>query len=86
MIVAMLSRRPQVPALEGSGDITLLGVEAQDVRIVLRGVQIGLADDPIVDHRGQPADYVHTDGTVWTWRKRWRIVAGTRLRMYDLIE
>jgi len=25
--------------------------------IVLRGAQIGLADDPIVDHPRQPADY-----------------------------
>jgi transposase InsO family protein len=33
-------------------------VEEQDVRIVLRGEQIGLADDPIVDHRGRSADYV----------------------------
>ena len=23
-------------------------------------------NNPIVDHPGQPADYVHTDGTVWT--------------------
>jgi hypothetical protein len=61
-------------------------VEAQDARIVLRGEQIGLADNPIVDHPEQPADYVHTDGTVWTWRRRLRIVAGTRLRMYDRIE
>jgi hypothetical protein len=34
--------------------------------IVLRGGQIGSADDLIVDHPGQPADYIHTDGTVWT--------------------
>jgi hypothetical protein len=39
-------------------------VEAQDARIVLRGEQIGLADGLIVDHRGQSADYVHTDGTL----------------------
>jgi hypothetical protein len=57
-----------------------------DSRIVLRGDQIGLANDPIVDHPGQPADYIHTDGTVWTWQKRWRIVGGIRLRMYDLVE
>ena len=55
------------------------GVEVQDVRI-------GLAHDPVVSHSGQPDDYVHTDGTAWTWRERWRIVAGTLLRMYDLIE
>jgi hypothetical protein len=66
-----------------------------DSRIVLRGGQIGLAHDPIVDHPGQPADYVHTDGTVWTWRERWRLVGGVQddegwtgrvqLRMYDLV-
>ncbi len=68
-----------------------------DTRIVLRGHQIGLANDPIVDHPGQPADYVHTDGTVWTWEKqRWRIVGGVQddkgwlvdrilLRLYDLV-
>jgi hypothetical protein len=64
--------------------------------IMLRGAQIGLADDPIVDHPRQPADYTHTDGTIWTWRKRWRLVGGVRddkgffhfrthLRMYDLV-
>ena len=57
-----------------------------DSRIVLRGHQIGLASDPIVDHAGQPADYIHTDGTVWTWQERWRIVGGVRLRMYDRAE
>lgn len=62
------------------------GGEVQDVRIVLRGAQIGLAHDPVVTHSGQPDDYVHTNGTVWTWHGRWRIVAGTPLRMYDLIE
>ena len=44
--------------------------------IVLRGGQIGLADDLIVDHPRQPADYSHTDGTVWTWKQRWRLVGG----------
>ena len=55
------------------------------VSIVLRGAQIGLADDPIVDHPGQPADYTHTDGTVWTWQQRWRRVGGVHLRLYDLV-
>jgi hypothetical protein len=55
-------------------------------RIVLRGAQIGLANDPIVDHPGQPADYVREDGTIWTWQQRWRIVEGVHLRMYDLVE
>jgi hypothetical protein len=43
-----------------------MGMTTPDSRIVLRGGQIGLANDPIVDHPGQPADYVHTHGTVWT--------------------
>jgi hypothetical protein len=70
----------------------------EDPRIVLRGSQIGLADDPIVDHPGQPAHYVHTDGTVWTWQQRWRVVGGVpvhnelgttggaHLRLYDLVQ
>ena len=61
-------------------------LELEDVRIVLRGAQIGLAEDPVVSHRGQPGDYVHTDGTVWTWLRRWRLVAGVHLRVYDLME
>ncbi len=66
-----------------------------DTRIVLRGLAVGEEGDPIVDHPGQPADYVHTDGTVWTWHKRWRLVGGVRdgdrivgrvhLRMYDVV-
>jgi hypothetical protein len=57
-----------------------------DTRIVLRGHQIGLAHDPIVDHPGQPADYTHTDGTIWTWKQqRVRIVGGVLLRMYDVV-
>jgi hypothetical protein len=34
-----------------------------DMRIVLRR-GASHDDDPIVDHPGQPADYIHTDGTV----------------------
>lgn len=60
-------------------------VELEDMRIVLRGAQIGLAEDPVVTHPGQPGDYVYTDGTVWTWLKRWRLVAGVHIRMYDLV-
>lgn len=62
-----------------------------DTRIVLR---IG-NDRLIVDHPGQPADYLHTDGTVWTWNERWHLVGGCRdgerimdrvhLRAYDLV-
>ena len=64
----------------------------EDTRIVLR---TGSDEDPIVDHPGQPADYVHTDGTVWTWHQRWRLVGGVRegdriinrihLRAYDIV-
>jgi hypothetical protein len=65
----------------------------EDTRIVLRA---GGMNDPIVDHPEQPADYVHTDGTVWTWHKRWRLVGGFQddkerisgrihLRLYDLV-
>ena len=64
----------------------------EDTRIVLRTSGVG---DPIVNHPQQPADYVHTDGTVWTWHERWRLVGGVkddrgrvvdriRLRLYDL--
>jgi hypothetical protein len=49
----------------------------EDTRIVLC---TGSDEDPIVDHPGQPADYVHTDGTVWTWHQRWRLVGGVRER------
>jgi hypothetical protein len=52
--------------------------------------------DLIVEHPDQPADYIHTDGTRWTWVDRWRPVGGvvderggrrggTRLRVYDLV-
>jgi hypothetical protein len=67
-----------------------------DPRIVLYDFRPGeLIDiDLIVDHPGQPADYIHTDGTLWTWRERWRVVGGviderggrrcgTHLRVYD---
>lgn len=62
----------------------------KDTRIVLR---VG-GDRLIVDHPGQPADYVHNDGTVWRWHERWHLVGGvrhgertvgqSRLRAYDL--
>jgi hypothetical protein len=68
------------------------------VCIVLRCGQGGLADDLIVDHPGQPADYTHMDGTVWTWHQGWRLVGGFRddkaqtfgrfrnhVRAYDLV-
>jgi hypothetical protein len=50
--------------------------------------------DPIVDHPWQPEDYRHTDGTVWTWSHRWRLIGGARedkmagpvhTRVYDLL-
>ena len=54
-----------------------------ETRIVLR-LQDSEAEDPIVDHPGQPGDYAHPDGTTWTWEQRWRIVDGAHLRAYDL--
>ena len=57
-----------------------------ETRIVLRAYGAGEAGDPVADHPGQPGDYVHPDGTVWTWKERWRIVSGTHLRLYDLVQ
>jgi hypothetical protein len=54
----------------------------KDTRIVLR---TDGADDPIAEHPDQPADYRHTDGTVWTWHQRWRVVGGVPLRLYDRV-
>jgi hypothetical protein len=61
-----------------------------DTQIVLR---TSAGDRLIVDHPGQPEDYVHVDGTVWTWQGRWHLVGGVRdgdrivgrlhLRAYD---
>jgi hypothetical protein len=63
-----------------------------DRQIVLR---TNALDRLIVDHPDQPADYVHADGTVWTWHGRWHLVGGVRdgerivgrlhLRAYDLV-
>jgi hypothetical protein len=57
------------------------------VSIVLRGGQIGVEHDLIVDHPGQPADYIHTDGGVWTWQQRWRLYGPVHqrhhMRAYD---
>lgn len=57
---------------------------AAETRIVLRAREPGVMDDPIiVDHPGQPGDYVDADGTAWTWQERWRIVSHAHLRLYD---
>lgn len=56
---------------------------AAETRIVLRAREPGVTDDPIVDHPGQPGDYVDADGTAWTWQERWRIVSRVHLRLYD---
>jgi hypothetical protein len=71
--------------------LSSIGMTTEDTRIVLRAGN----DRLIVDHPGQPADYVRTDGTVWTWRERWHLVGGVRdgerivgrlrLRAYDLV-
>ena len=69
---------------------------APDTRIALRVLAAaGHPGNPVVDHPGQPAGYVHTDGTVWTWQaQRWQPVGGVQddegrrgsihLRVYDL--
>jgi hypothetical protein len=64
----------------------------EDTHIILRTAG---GDERIVDHPGQPSDYVHSDGSIWTWRQRWRLVGGVRdgdrivgrvhLRVYDLV-
>jgi hypothetical protein len=57
-----------------------------DPRIVLRRFRGAAIDDLIVNHPGQPADYTHTDGTVWTWKGRWRPLGGGMYqRLYDLV-
>ena len=56
-----------------------------DTRIVLRGFEVGEEGDPIVDHPGQPRDYFHADGRVWTWQDSWRKIGGANLRVYDLL-
>jgi hypothetical protein len=55
---------------------------ALDPRIILR-IHADRANDLIVDHPGQPADYIHTDGTIWTWLGRWHIMGGAHVRSYD---
>ena len=76
---------PSAPSTGRDERLSLDAIEMPDPRIVLRGDQIRLATDQIVDHPAQPADYTHTDGSVWTWLERWRIVGGVHLRMYDLV-
>jgi hypothetical protein len=72
------------------------GMTAEDTRIALCTWSEDGRVFVIVDHPGQPADYVHGDGTVWTWHQRWHLVGGvpahdgmgmvgrTHLRAYDL--
>jgi hypothetical protein len=62
-------------------------VTTPDPRIVLHSHQTGLADDPVVDHPRQPADYIHPfpGGPVWIWQQEWRVVGGVRLRVYELV-
>ena len=47
---------------------------------------LGREHDVPVDHPGQPEDYTHEDGTVWTWKGRVFILRGVRVRAYDLVE
>jgi len=70
-------------------------METEDTRILLRGDVAGEAIEVMVEHPEQPADYVHTDGTVWTWEGRVRLIGGVEhdgrrvgsihLRVYDLV-
>jgi light-regulated signal transduction histidine kinase (bacteriophytochrome) len=73
------------------------GMTTEDTRIVLRTRPEACLVFVIVDHPEQPADYVHTDGTVWTWHQRWHLIGGVpardgvgmvgriHLRAYDLV-
>jgi hypothetical protein len=83
-----LSGSDSRPAMSTLGPVTNLmeypSSMTLDTRIVLRGEQIGLTTDPIVDHPRQPGHYTYADGTVWAWQLRWRIVDGIYLRLYDL--
>jgi hypothetical protein len=55
-----------------------------DPRIMLR-IDNVREHDLVVDHPGQPADYVHSGGTTWTWLGRWFILRNRdHLRSYDL--
>lgn len=76
--------------------ISLASMTETETRIVLYDFTGGELIDLIVDHPGQPADYIHTDGTLWTWRERLRPIGGvidesggrrggTHLRVYDLV-
>ena len=62
-----------------------------DPRIILKAPG---RPEQTVEHPGQPADYLHTDGTLWTWLQRWRVVdgvprgpgmitGGVHIRVYD---
>jgi hypothetical protein len=66
------------------GGVRDISVTAEDTRIVLR---TGGINEPIVDHRRQPADYIHPfpDGPIWSWYQEWRVAGGVRLRVYELV-
>jgi hypothetical protein len=55
-VVLVADRRRAVTGLRA---LVSVGMTMPDPRIILRGDQNGLANDPIVDHPGQPADYIH---------------------------
>jgi hypothetical protein len=65
----------------------LIGMGTPDTRIALFVLTAACEPkNPIVDHPGQPEDYVHTDGIIWTWKGRWRPLGGARyMRVYDLM-
>ena len=66
-----------------------LVVTTPDPRIVLRGDQMAWPTIRSGITPRQPADYIHTDGTVWTWQQRWRLSGPVHqhlhMRVYDLV-
>ena len=65
-----------------------------DMRIILH--RPGGTDDQVVEHPEQPEDYIHANGSRWTWVGRWRVVGGTphrggtvggtHIRVHDPVE
>jgi hypothetical protein len=76
-----------VPGSSLGTPLSSIGMDEPDTRIVLFVYEAaGDPRNPMVDHPEQPADYVHPDGTTWTWQGRWRPLGGGRhLRVYDLL-
>lgn len=60
--------------------LSSIGMTAEDTRIALRTRPEGRLVFVTVDHPEQPADYVHTNGTVWTRHQRWQLIGGVPAR------